>query len=155
MLGKIRYKELRTIKSQVYMDLSKRFDFSLQILNEVDFENLFVTNKDLTKSIGMKLSQLVLLYNETQAYTKKTISEQISLVLPINYDSILYILSRGKLGKIFNLAEISKIFKILLDDYKLYIDELKQNFNLSIYNLDLANITITDFDLKEFIKSPR
>lgn len=154
LLGKIRYKELRTIKSQVYMDLSKRFDFSLQILNEVDFENLFVINKDLTKSIGMKLSQLVLLYNETQAYTKKTISEQISLVLPIDYDSILYILSRGKLGKIFNLAEISKIFKILLDDYKLIIDELKQNFNLSIYNLDLANITITDFELKEFIKSP-
>lgn len=157
LLGKLRYKELRPLKAQVYMDLSRRLDFSLQILNEVDFENLFITNKDLTKSIGMKLSQLVLLYNEIQAYTKKTISEQISLVLPIESDFLLYILSRGKLGKlgkILNQKEISNIFKILLDGYKLIIDELKQNLNLSTYDLDLNNIIITDFGLKEFVNSP-
>lgn len=154
LLGKIRYTELRPKKTQVYTDLPNRLDFSLQILNETNFENLFITNKDLTKSIGMKLSQLVLLFNEKQAYTKKTISNQISLILPIDYDSILYILSRGKLGKLLDQNEISKIYKILLDVYKLIINEIKQNLNLSSYDLNLLNIIIADFDLAEFIKSP-
>jgi hypothetical protein len=71
LLGKTRYKELRPIKAQVYSDIILRLEFSLQILSEINFIELFNHNKDIVKSIGMKLGQIVLLYFDELAYTKK------------------------------------------------------------------------------------
>ena len=50
LLGKSRYKELRPKKIQTYACLTSRLDFSLEILQEINFVNLFNANKDIIKS---------------------------------------------------------------------------------------------------------
>jgi hypothetical protein len=103
ILGKSRYKELRPNKAQVYTDIISRLDFSLQILEEVNFVELYNVNKNIIKSIGMKLSQFALLYLGELEYTKVKISCGINKILPIEFDNILFILTRGKMGKIDDL----------------------------------------------------
>jgi hypothetical protein len=154
LLGKNCYKELRPTKSKVYMDLSLRLDFSIKILNEVNFVDLFNINPDLTKSIGMKLAQMILLYNDDQAYTKKTISDKISNLVHIDSDSMFYILSRGKFGFVSNPGQIQNIFQILLNNYCQIINEVTQNLNFLQCDIDPNNIDTHNFLLCEFIKSP-
>ena len=48
ILGKSRYKELRPKKTQVYNNLTSRLDFSLEILQEINFINLFNTSEFFT-----------------------------------------------------------------------------------------------------------
>ena len=55
LLGKTRYIELRPKKSQVYSNIILRLEFSYQILSEINFIELFNNNKNIVKSIGMKL----------------------------------------------------------------------------------------------------
>jgi hypothetical protein len=136
LLCKSRYKELRPIKVQVYSNIISRLDFSLQILQDVDFINLFNTNKDITKSITMKLSQLVLLYLGELEYTKKNISSGINKILPIELDNILFVMTRGKMGQIDNLNKIQQIFTILINQYKVIIDDIK----LTHYENILINV---------------
>jgi len=93
LLGKSRYKELRPIKAQVYSNIISRLVFSLQILKEVDFVELYNVNKNIIKSIGMKLSQHSLLRLAELEYTKVKISHQINKILPIEYVNILFILT--------------------------------------------------------------
>jgi hypothetical protein len=159
LLGKPRYKELRNVKASVYSDLSYRFLFSIQILNEINWIELFDLNKNLIKSLTMKLSQIILLYNDEEAYTKKTISLKINQILPtINPDNILYMLSRGALGHIDNKSDnksdISNIFNILINQYEIIINEFKKIFNLDLVNIDLDSIITNDLMLDEFVISP-
>jgi len=156
LLGKSRYKELRPKKSQVYTNITYRLDFSLQILDEVDFVELYNMNKNIIKSIGMKLSQLVLLYLGELEYTKVKISCEISKILPIDYNNILFILTRGKMGKIDNLDKIQKIFDILIIHYKSVIENIKLGYEMLNYqiNIDEYLSNSTDFVITQFIKSP-
>lgn len=156
ILGKSRYKELRPLKIKFYTNLISRLDFSLEILREINFTDLFNTNKNIIKSLAMKLCQIILLYFDKLEFTKKNISEQVSKILPITRDSILYILSRGILGKINEFIEIQQLFSILINQYQIIIQEIKQNLdfeNVSI-NLDLYMSKQTDYMISEFIKSP-
>lgn len=157
LLGKTRYKELRYVKAQVYTNLISRLDFSLQILCEANFVQLFQTNPDIIKSLGMKLSQIILVYNNCLEYTKKNISKRVNEILPsINHDSMLFILSRGKLGHQTDLANIKTIFECLIMRYEQIILEIKSSYDLKEVLIDL-NICLTnlnDFTISEFIKSP-
>lgn len=131
LLGKTRYKELRPIKAQVYTNLILRLDFSLQILREVNFVQLFQTNPNIIKSLGMKLSQIVLAHNDSLEYTKKNISTQVNKILPsINYHGLLFILSRGKLGHQVDLACIKNIFDCLIVQYEQIILEIKSSYDM-------------------------
>jgi hypothetical protein len=125
IFGKSRYKELRPKKILTYNNLTSRLDFSLEILQEINYIDLFNINKDIVKSLGMKLSQIILLYFDKLEFTKKNISNQISKILPVSSDSILYILSRGVLGQIDNPNEIQQIFSTLINQYKIIIQEIK------------------------------
>lgn len=156
LLGKIRYNELRPTKSKVYTDLISRLDFSLQILKEINFTNIFNTNKDITKSLGMKLSQLALLYLGELEYTKKDISFGINKILPIEYENILFILTRGKMGKINDLDKIQQIFSILIDQYQNIIQDIKLSYEMYKVpiNVDEYLLNSTDFVVNQFIKSP-
>lgn len=71
LLGKTRYKELRPMKAQVYNDIISRSEFSFQILSETNFVELYNSNNSIVKSIGMKLSQILLLFLGEIKYTKK------------------------------------------------------------------------------------
>lgn len=159
LLGKSRYKELRPKKAHSYANLSLRLDFSLEILQEINFIDLFNTNKDIIKSLAMKLCQIVLLYFDKIEFTKKKISNQISNILLFSNDSILYILSRGKLGNMDGLTKIQQIFSILINQYELIVQEIKQNLDFVPIDLDLnLNLDLfnsIDLTIKEFIKSPR
>lgn len=161
LLGKSRYKQLRPIKAQNYTNLISRLDFSIEILQEVNFINLFNNNKNIIKSLAMKLCQLSLLQFDTLEYTKKNISLQISRNLSVDYDNVLFILSRGKLGKIDNYDNIQKIFLILINQYKIIIEYNKTKFNMLNYKIDIdtylehCNLNCSNnFMINEFIKSP-
>jgi hypothetical protein len=156
ILGKFRYKELRPKKKQTYNNLTSRLDFSLEILQETNFVDLFNTNKNIVKSIGMKLCQIILLYFDNLEFTKKNISNQISNFLPVCNDVILYVLSRGVLGKINVLEEIQQIFSILINQYEIIIQEIKQNVDLVLVPINLDSYTSNPINLviDEFIKSP-
>lgn len=161
LLGKMRYKDLRPIKVQVYRDLVSRLDFSLQILQEANYVDLFQSTPDIIKSLGMKLGQIVLLYNDSLEYTKKNISLQINKILPsIEYDAFLFVLSRGKLTHIENLNVIKNIFNILITQYERIIQEIKTSYDMVDigFDLDAYISTLTnnsaDFAIREFCKSP-
>lgn len=158
LLGKIRYKELRPFKIQFYTNLISRLDFSLEILQEINFIDLFYTNKNIIKSLAMKLCQIILLYFDKLEFTKKNISEQISKILPTiaTKDSILYVLSRGVLGKINEPIEIQQLFSVLINQYQIIIQEIKRNLDFENVpvNLDLYMSNQTDHIINEFIKSP-
>ena len=158
LLGKTRYKELRPTKGQVYSDIILRLEFSFQILGETNFIELFNHNKNIVKSIGMKLAQIILLYYDELAYTKKTISSEINKILPIDYDNMIFILSRGKLGQLDNLNKIQQIFDILVNQYKLIFEDIKLSYKMNEINVSideyLLSIDKPDFIINEFIKSP-
>lgn len=156
LLGKSRYKELRQIKIQVYTDIISRLDFALQILEEVNFVELYETNKNIVKSIGMKLSQLALLSLAELEFTKVKISHQISKILPIEYDNILFILTRGKMGKMDDLNKIQQIFDVLIVQYKTVIEDIKLCYKMCNYPINIDNYlsNSTDFVITQFIKSP-
>jgi hypothetical protein len=157
LLGNTRYKELRPIKAKVYTNLISRLDFSFQILCEVNFVQLFQTNPNIIKSLGMKLSQIVLVYNDSLEYTKKNISMQVNKIIPsINYDEMLFILSRGKLGHQADLLGIKKIFDCLILQYQQIILEIKSSYNMEEIQINMVTYltNTSDFDIQEFIKSP-
>ncbi len=96
------------------------------------------------------------MYFDNLEYTKKNISLQISKCLRIEYDEILFVLSRGKLGKLEIPDKIQGVFKILLNQYKQIINEIKSNLNLIVIPVDLNQYQSNsiDFVINEFIKSP-
>jgi hypothetical protein len=105
----------------------------------------------------MKLSQIILAYNDCLEYTKKNISTQINKILPsINYDCILFVLSRGKLGHITNLSCIKNTFDCLVTQYQQIIQKIKLSYNMEEVHIDLITYlaNIQYFDIQEFIKSP-
>lgn len=156
LLGKSRYKELRPTKVQVYTDIISRLDFALQILEEVNFVELYKTNKNIIKSIGMKLSQLALLCLAELEFTKVKISHQINKILPIEYDNILFILTRGVMGKMDDLDKIQQVFNVLIIQYKTVIEDIKLCYKMSDYPININDYlsNSTDFVITQFIKSP-
>lgn len=156
LLGKSRYKELRPNKAQVYTNIISRLDFSLQILEEVNFVELYKTNKNIIKSIGMKLSQLTLLYLGKNEYTKVKISHEINKILPIEFENILFILTRGEMGKMDDLDKIQQVFDTLIIQYKTIIENIKLGYEMSDYPINIDNYlsNSTDFVISQFIKSP-
>lgn len=102
----------------------------------------------------MKLCQIILVYFDKLEFTKKNISNQISNILPFDTDSILYLLSRGKLGNIDDLDRIQQIFSILINQYELIIKEIKQNLDMVFVTVDLDLTNSIDLTINEFIKSP-
>lgn len=164
LLGKTRYIELRPKKSQVYSNIILRLEFSYQILSEINFIELFNNNKNIVKSIGMKLGQIVLLYIVELKYTKKTISTELNKILPIDYDNMMFILSRGKLGYSDDINKIKQIFDILINQYKLIIEDIIQTHKFNEINVLEIKVLIDEYLLSidksdlvmmsEFIKSP-
>jgi hypothetical protein len=89
---------------------------------------------------------------------KKTISSEINKLLPIDYDNMIFILSRGKLGHLDDLNKIQQIFDILINQYKLIIDDIKLSHKMTEINVSIDEYLLsksTDFIINEFIKSPQ
>ena len=157
LLGKQKYIELRSVKKNVYMDLIQRNIFSMQILKQTNFIDIFHQDPDLIKSLAMKLLQLILLSMNIYVYTKNTISLQAANnINGICKNSILYILSRGKLGSIDKPLQIQNQFDILIEQYNNIILSIESKLNLQLYPIDLQmNILDSDLFANEFIKSPK
>lgn len=150
------YPDIKKIKTSLYTDFNLRLDFSFQILNQSNWNQLILTEPCLTKLICFKISQIILSYhNDKTEYTKKTISEAIEKLLGLEIqDKLLYIFSRGKLGIIENPNEITNIFEILLKNYNPIIQTIKDNLNFLEYNESII-VLDCDFILGEFLKSPQ
>lgn len=81
---------------------------------------------------------------------------EISKILPIEFDNILFVLSRGKLGQLDDLNKIQNIFDILIEQYRLIISDIKSTYFMADVNVSIDEYLLKspDFDVAEFIKSP-
>ena len=167
-LGKTKYNDdFRETKSNIYRDLISRIVFSSYILKQTNFIDLVFSDKDLTKSFCMKLSQLLLLKYDEYAYTKKSIAEKVSNLFGVKYDVGLYLLTRGLYGTIVNRDEIIKYFDTLINHYEKITETFSEQLCMSIVKYptydDLVQITkqnvssdiiLPNIIFNEFVKSP-
>lgn len=183
LFGKEKYKELRSTKAKIYLNIEQRNLYSIELLKQVNWKELFDSNNStdtsnpinptnptntniidslsLIKSFVMKLCQFIMHYNDLFAYTKKEIAQITSSLIPISYDHLLYALTRKTLGNCIDL-NIQQIFNILIQNYEEIVIEITNKYTWKEIKLELSNtetnylsLNLTQLKiLDEFIKSP-
>lgn len=155
----IDYQKLREQKKQSYessqliLDFSKqlKFELRLDVNSEVNSKNINVTNWfDDMKSLVMKFCQLVLLKHKIYKYTKIEICESMQNI-GWNFNSILWFLTRGKLG-----TKNTDVILQLYDSYLLilneYEDSIIKSYQTIKFNEIILDILLTK--LSSFFESP-
>ena len=171
LFGKEKYKELRSTKAKIYLNIEQRNLYSIELLKQVNWTELFdpdnstnanvIDNLSLIKSFVMKLCQFIMHHNDLFAYTKKEIAQITSSLMPISYDHLLYALTRKTLGNCIDL-NIQQIFNILIQNYEEIVIEMTNKYvwkeiKLKLLNTDTNYLSLNLTQLKildEFIKSP-
>jgi len=151
-IGKENYGIYRIARRKSYIDESSRIIFSIEMLKIIKIKSvLSEIEHNYMKSLVMKLIQLSLLDKNILSYTKIGLAEEINKIFIGSYNSALWYLMRGTMGK-FD----ADFFSILISEYERIYKETLEEFSWINFNLDTSinSIDISDSLISEFFKSP-
>ena len=153
IIGNEEYKHQREIKKRIYNDPAERIKYVNEVLSNISIN----IDKNIIKSITMKLIQIILLNDNLYAYTKKDMIELIQNYFDKNYENELWnLLTRGS----YHIASKDKdkqlIFNLLVNKYIIIYYDLLNTYQWKKINVNFNNnVTKLDDDIiTEFIKSP-
>lgn len=153
IIGIEEYKNQREIKKRIYNDPSERIKYVNEILSDITIN----IDKNIIKSITMKLIQIILLNDNLYAYTKKDMIDLIQNYFDINYKNELWnLLTRDSYHIASKDTDKQLIFNLLVNKYIIIYNELLNIYQWKEININF-NINVTKLDddiIEKFIKSP-
>jgi hypothetical protein len=153
IIGDKEYKNQREIKKRIFNNPSERIKYVNEILNNVDI----TIDKNIIKSITMKLIQIILLNDNLYAYTKKDMINLIQNYFNTNYETELWNLLTRDIYHI-KCDNIKKqfVFNLLVTKYITIYNEMLITYHWKeiIINFDNNPTKLDENIIREFIKSP-
>ena len=147
------YKKQREIKKRIYNEPAERIIYVNEILSNLSVD----IDRNIVKSITMKLIQIILLNDDIYAYTKREMVELGNVYFGQNYENELWnLLTRDTYHQQSTIIEKQTVFNFLVGRYIEIYNDMMVSYQFINIDIDFTKnpTNLSDDIISEFIKSP-